>query len=109
MIARIWQAITSTAEAERYIEYLNEQVLPAYRDADGNQGVFILCNPQGEITHFMLLSLWSSPGQLDRFTGPNEGKIKEPAEEKCYLLAFESTVKHYEVIRQLIDEQTLNT
>ena len=80
MIARIWQAITLTAEAERYIEYLNEQVLPGYQNADGNQGVFILCNPQGEVTQFLLLSLWSSHEQLCRFTGVDEGQIKLPTE-----------------------------
>lgn len=109
MIARIWQAITSTAEAERYKEYLEEQVLPGYRNADGNQGVFILCSTQGEITHFLLLSLWSSSEEMHRFVGLHEGKIKLPSEEKCYLLAFESTVKHYEVIRQEVDQQIPNT
>jgi heme-degrading monooxygenase HmoA len=101
MIARIWQAITSTDEAERYVEYLNECVLPAYRDADGNEGAFVFCNTQGEITHFLLLTLWSSLEELNRFTGMDERKVKLPAEEKCHLLAFESNVKQYDVICQI--------
>lgn len=98
MIARIWQGITLTLEADDYIEFLNERVLPGYREANGNQGIFVFRNTQGEITHFLLLSLWSSQEQLAGFNGPDEAKSNLFTEEKRFLLAFESTAKHYEVI-----------
>jgi heme-degrading monooxygenase HmoA len=101
MIARIWQAITMTSEADSYAEYLDAHILPGYRKAEGNQGIFVLRSTQGEITHFLLLSLWSSHEKLHRFAGPDEGKIRLPEEEKCYLVAFESIVKHYEVISKI--------
>lgn len=98
MIARIWQGITLTSEADDYIGFLNERVLPGYREANGNQGIFVFRNTQGEITHFLLLSLWSSQEQLAGFNHPDESKSKYSAEEKHFLLAFESVAKHYEVI-----------
>jgi hypothetical protein len=101
MIAQIWQAITLTTEADTYADYLDVQVLPRYRKAQGNQGVYALRSTKGEITHFLLLSMWSSHEELHRFAGPDEGKIKIPVEEKCYLLAFESIVKYYEIIRKI--------
>lgn len=101
MIARIWQVITLTSQADSYVEFLKVKVLPGYREADGNKGIYVFRDRQGEITHFLLLSLWSSYEKLINFTGADGAKAKLCVEEKRYLLAFESIVKQYEVVSEM--------
>jgi len=98
MIARIWQGITLTAKAEQYLEYLNTAVLPACQAAEGHEGLFILKEIRGELTYFLLLSLWTSDQALEKFTGGNAEEVNLSPEEKSLLVAYESSARHYEVL-----------
>ncbi len=99
MIARIWRGITSISKADQYLEYLNQVILPDYQSAEGNQGVFIFREVQGELVHFLLLSLWSSCDALTKFAGPNLEIARQAPEEQKFLIASKSVVTHYEVLR----------
>jgi len=99
MIARIWRGITSINNAVLYLEYLNQMVLPGYQTAAGNRGVFIFQEVQGELVFFLLLSIWSSHDDLIRFTGPNPEISRQAPEEQKFLIASESVVSHYEVLK----------
>jgi hypothetical protein len=98
-IARIWRGITLAANADTYIRYLDEFVIPAHMRAAGSEGVILLNEPQGELIHFMLLSLWESEAALESFTGAALCEVVELCpEERKILLAFESTARHYRVV-----------
>lgn len=97
MIARIWRGITLSTNADKYHEYLNQIVIPSTEIADGNEGLLVMKEARGELTHFLLLSLWVSRAALEAFADPqlDSGVSRE---ERGFLLAFESTAAVYEVM-----------
>ncbi len=98
MIARIWKGITLTSKADQYLEYLHQHVIPRCKAADGNMGMLVLRENQGNLTYFLLISFWSSYEAVEKFTYPNQNIAKQEPEEKELLIAYESLVSHYEVM-----------
>lgn len=98
-IARIWRAITLAEEADKYLEYLNQSVIPAYRIVEGNEGFLVMRECQGELMHFLLLSFWSSNEALASFTVINSSEMMDlTLDAKRLLVAFESTARCYKVV-----------
>jgi hypothetical protein len=108
MIARVWRGITSIGKADQYLEYLNQVVLPGYQAVEGNQGVCILREVQGELAYFLLISIWSSYDALAVFAGPNQELAKHTPEEQKFLVASESVVAHYEVLKFILPDYNLS-
>jgi heme-degrading monooxygenase HmoA len=98
MIASIWRGVTQASLAERYLEYLNQCVVPHHQSDSGNQGIFVLRDIQGELAHFLILAFWESKEALIEFAGEGfEYAIQHPEDEE-YLLAFESVISQYQVV-----------
>lgn len=98
-IVRIWRGVTLATKAEQYLEYLNNFVVPPCQTAEGNEGLFILKEHQGEITHFLLLSFWASDEALENFASADYSDVvKLSPEEAKLLIAFESTARHYKIV-----------
>ena len=98
MIARVWQGVTSTRMADQYQQYLHQCVIPAYQEATGNAGLFIMTETRGELVHFLLLSFWDSEDCLANFVGADLEVMNPTTEEKSLLVAFESTARNYKVV-----------
>jgi len=45
-IARIWHGITLTTDADRYLRYLDQSVIPSYQIAEGNEGLLSAGSPE---------------------------------------------------------------
>jgi len=99
MIARIWRSTTTLSNAEKYQEYLKRTIIPDYQIAEGNQGVYVMKECQGELTHFLLLTLWASDESLEKYTGTANDVVNPISEERDLLVAFESTTRRYRVIK----------
>ena len=98
MIARIWHGVTEAAKADEYLDYLNETGVPDYRGTEGNRGVYVLRRIEDEEAHFLTLSFWDSMDDVKRFAGAEPESAKYyPADER-FLVDFEPTVGHYEVV-----------
>jgi heme-degrading monooxygenase HmoA len=98
VIARIWHGVTAAAKSEEYLDYLNETGVPDYRATEGNRGVYVMRRVEGDRAHFLTLSFWNSIDDVKRFAGPDPERAKYyPADEE-FLLVFEPTVGHYEVV-----------
>jgi heme-degrading monooxygenase HmoA len=98
MIARTWHGITPAAKADAYIDFLNTSGIPDYKATEGNRGVYVLRRIEGDIAHFLLLSLWDSYDAIRKFAGDDVEKAHYYPEDKDFLLEFEPTVTHYEVL-----------
>ncbi len=98
MIARIWHGVTAAAKSDEYFGYLNETGVPDYRGTEGNLGVYVLRRIEGETAHFLTLSLWESMEVISGFAGSDPGKARYYPEDEEFLLDFEPTVLHYEVL-----------
>lgn len=98
MIARIWHGVTEAEKSKEYLDYLNETGVPDYRATEGNLGVYVLRRIEGERAHFLTLSFWESMEVVKGFAGPDPEKARYYPEDEDFLLDFEPTVEHYEVL-----------
>lgn len=100
MIARMWHGRVLTSKAQAYREFLNARAIPDYRSVEGNLSVHILERPQGDVTHFITLTFWRDIDSIKAFAGEDVETAKYYPEDADYLLEFEPTVVHYEVVGQ---------
>lgn len=98
MIARLWHGMTAAARADEYLDYLNKTGVPDYRRTPGNRGVYVLRRTEGEIAHFLLISLWESNDAIRQFAGDDLDVARYYPADKDFLLEFEPRVMHYEVL-----------
>jgi heme-degrading monooxygenase HmoA len=97
MIARIWHGVTQAADADDYLNYINQTGIPDYRATPGNCGAFVLRRMEGDQAHFLTLSLWDSIESIKQFAGTDYDRARYYPEDEKYLLEFEATVQHYEI------------
>jgi len=98
MIARIWHGTTELAKADEYIDYLNKTGIPDYRATKGNSGAYILRKIEGDTAHFYTLTFWDSFDSIKEFAGEDYEKARYYPEDEKFLLEFEPTVRHFEVL-----------
>ncbi|UCC87074.1 MAG: hypothetical protein JSV81_19820 [Anaerolineales bacterium] len=98
MIARMWHGVTRAADAQAYFNYLNQTGVPDSQATPGNQGMYVLRKVEGDVAHFVLISLWDSWEAIQRFAGQDVERARYYPEDESYLLELEPTVTHYEVL-----------
>jgi heme-degrading monooxygenase HmoA len=98
VIVRIWHGVTAAAESDEHLDYLNETGVPDYRATEGNLGVYVLRRIEDEKAHFLTVSFWESMGAIKGFAGSDPERAKYYPEDEEFLLDFEPTVEHYEVL-----------
>jgi heme-degrading monooxygenase HmoA len=98
VIARIWRGAVRRKDADRYVDYLRETGLPAYRATAGNRGAWILRRDEGETTEFVTLSFWDSMAAVERFAGPDPRRAVFYPEDDRFLVERDLDVAHYELL-----------
>jgi len=98
MIVRMWHGRVPTEKAARYREFLNARAVPDYRSVPGNVSVHILERADGAVTHFVTLTFWEGMEAIRGFAGDDVAVAKYYPEDRAFLLEFEPTVVHYEVV-----------
>src|SRR5262245_42042448 len=98
MIARIWHGVTQAAKSDEYLDFLKRTGVPDYQATEGNRGVYVLRNINGDGAHFLTVSFWESFQAIRRFAGDEVEKARYYPEDKDFLLEFEPRVQHYEVL-----------
>jgi heme-degrading monooxygenase HmoA len=98
MIARTWHGAVRAADGDRYFQYIKDTGLGDYARAPGNRGVHVLRRTEGEVTHFLLLTLWESWDAIRGFAGADPEKARYYPKDAEFLLELEPTVTHYEVL-----------
>jgi heme-degrading monooxygenase HmoA len=100
MVVRMWHGRVRTSVAQAYREFTNRRAIPDYRSVPGNISVHILERQEGDITHFVTLTFWEDREAIRAFAGEPIDRAKYYPEDKDYLLEFEPTVVHYDVVGQ---------
>ena len=98
MIARTWRGWTSAADADRYLDYLEQTGLSAYRGTDGNRGALALRSFDGDRAEVLLVSFWDSMEAVRRFAGDEPEVAVFYAEDDHFLVDRETRVRHFEVL-----------
>jgi heme-degrading monooxygenase HmoA len=97
MIARLWHGITLTEKAAAYLALLRQRAVSDYRSTPGNLSVEILHRDAGAITHFLIVTHWTSHAAIAAFAGEDIERARYYPEDSDFLLEFEPTVTHYAV------------
>jgi heme-degrading monooxygenase HmoA len=98
VIARIWHGVTPATRADEYLEFLNRTGVPDYRTTEGNRAVYVLRRIEEDLAHFLTLTFWDDIEDVKLFAGSDPSKAKYYPEDEEFLLGFEPTVEHYEVV-----------
>jgi len=98
MIVRMWHGRVATTKAQAYREFLTRRAIPDYRSVEGNISVSILERQEGDVVHFVTMTSWSSLEAIKGFAGDDVEVAKYYPEDQGFLLEFEPTVVHYEVV-----------
>ena len=100
MIVRMWHGRVPTSKADEYAQFTVGRAIPDYRSVPGNISAHVLQRREGDITHFITLTFWESLEAIKGFAGQDVEAAKYYPEDQDFLLEFEPTVVHYEVIGQ---------
>lgn len=100
MIVRLWHGRVPAWKAPAYREFLNARAIPDYRAVPGNLQVYLLERRDGDVVHFITLTLWDSLDSIRAFAGDDLEAAKYYPEDAGFLLEFEPRVVHYEVVGQ---------
>jgi heme-degrading monooxygenase HmoA len=100
MIVRLWHGRVPSEKAAAYREFVNQRAIPDYRSVPGNLSVHVLERADGAVTHFITLTFWESLEAIRGFAGPDVETAKYYPQDRDFLLEFEPTVVHYEVVGQ---------
>ncbi len=98
MIVRMWHGRVPATKAAAYRKFLNERAIPDYRSVQGNISVHILERAEGDVTHFVTLTFWENVEAIQGFAGNQIDVARYYPEDEDFLLEFEPTVTHYEVV-----------
>jgi heme-degrading monooxygenase HmoA len=98
VVVRIWHGVTAAAKSDAYLDYLRVTGVPDYRATEGNLGVYVLRRVEEERAHFLTVSFWESMSAIEGFAGPDPERAKYYPEDREFLVDFEPTVEHYEVL-----------
>ncbi|MGA7617386.1 MAG: antibiotic biosynthesis monooxygenase [Thermoanaerobaculia bacterium] len=101
MIGRTWRGRTRREKADEYLRYLQETAIPAYRSTEGNLRVMVLRRDNGDVTEFILFTLWSSIEAVCRYAGDNPETAVYYPDDRRYLLEMEAKVRLYEIAEDL--------
>lgn len=98
MIARTWRGWTSAADADRYVDYLNETGVKEYRGTPGNRGVLVLRRIADDRAEFLLVSLWDTMDAVRAFAGDDVAVAVFYPEDDAFLVDRERHADHFEVV-----------
>ncbi len=90
--------MTAAAKSDEYLDYLNRTGVPDYRATEGNRGAYVLRRIEDGRAHFLTVSFWESMETIKGSAGPDPGRAKYYPKGEAFLLGFEPTVEHYEVL-----------
>ncbi|HWM91279.1 MAG TPA: antibiotic biosynthesis monooxygenase [Thermoanaerobaculia bacterium] len=98
MIARQWHGRVRAVQADEYFEHLKRTGLSDYASTPGNRGVFVFRRTEGDVTHYLLTTLWDSWEAIRAFAGDDVERARYYPGCEDYLLEMEPNVTHYEVL-----------
>jgi heme-degrading monooxygenase HmoA len=98
MIARLWTAHTTAAQAPAYADHLRSHVLPELRRVDGYAGAALLQRTTGEGVEIMVITWWRSRDVIRGFAGPDVERAVVADDVASVLTRFDRRVRHYDLV-----------
>jgi heme-degrading monooxygenase HmoA len=97
MIARLWSAQTTSAQAPAYVDHLRNQVLPTIHKVDGYAGALLLERTLPDMVEIIVITFWQSNDAIRKFARADLEEAVVAEEAAAVLTQFDQCVRHYEV------------
>jgi heme-degrading monooxygenase HmoA len=98
VIARVWTARTSPAEAPLYAVHLKTHVLPELRQLDGYFGAVLLQRTVADEIEIVVVTSWRSIDAIRSFAGAGLEEAVVADEAAALLTQFDRRVRHYDLV-----------
>lgn len=98
MIARIWAARATAANAPAYAEHLRAEVIPTLRGVDGYQGAKLMQRQDGDEIEIVVVTWWQSLDAIRGFAGDDIERAVVTGEAASLLSSFDERVQHFELV-----------
>ena len=98
MIARVWSAQTTAAQAPAYAAHLSSHVLPALGKLDGYAGATLFERSVPDGVEVVVTTFWRSVDSIRAFAGADFEEAVVAEEAASLLTRFDRRVRHYEVV-----------
>jgi heme-degrading monooxygenase HmoA len=89
MIVRTWHGRTWREDADAYEKFTVERAVPDYSSVAGLKKLFFTRRDEGDVAHFLLITIWESMDAVKRFAGEDPAKAKYYPEDDRFLLEKE--------------------
>jgi len=76
---------------------MKKRAAPDYRSVAGLEKLFFTRRDEGDVSHFLLITIWDSIGSIKKFAGENPKIAKYYPEDDKYLLEKEKYSQNYQV------------
>ena len=83
--------------ADDYERFLIERAVPDYKSVPGLRKVVFTRRDEGDVAHFLLITIWDSMEGMESFTGGDPYKAKYYPEDDQYLVEKEEHVEIYKI------------
>jgi heme-degrading monooxygenase HmoA len=97
MIVRTWHGRTSLSDADAYESFMKERAAPDYASVEGLKQLFFTRRDEGQIAHFLLVTVWDNMDAVKKFAGDDPAKAKYYPEDDRYLLEKEAHSLNHQV------------
>ena len=97
MIVRTWHGRTKLSQGDEYEAFMKERAAPDYGSVPGLQNLFFTRRDEGDVSHFLLITIWDSIDAVKNFAGENPDIAKYYPEDDDYLLEKEEYSQNYRV------------
>jgi heme-degrading monooxygenase HmoA len=101
MIARTWRGAVRREDGDAYAAYMQDTGVAGYANTPGNRGVWMLRRDIGEVTEFVMFTLWDSLDAVKSFAGANHETAVFYPEDDRFLVERDLTSAHYDVAAQV--------
>ncbi|MDQ7019877.1 MAG: hypothetical protein Q9M33_12025 [Robiginitomaculum sp.] len=97
MIVRTWHGRTTLSDAEAYETFMARRAAPDYASVKGLKQLFFTRRDEGDIAHFLLVTVWDNMDAVKAFAGDDPAKAKYYPEDDQYLLEKEDCSLNHRV------------
>ena len=98
MIARLWHAWTTPANADAFEALLRTKILPGIHLVAGHEGAYLMRRDAGHEFEFVVLTFFASMDAVRAFAGPDPEVAVVPPEARKLLAHFDPRAVHYETV-----------
>jgi heme-degrading monooxygenase HmoA len=90
MIIRTWHGRTRLRDGDDYEAFMKNTAAPDYSSITGLQHLYFTRRDEGDVAHFLLITLWDSMDAIRNFAGENPDLAKYYPEDDEFLLEKET-------------------